>query len=132
LETLGERLLDDGKGSDVLESYVIEIISERKENFTFHDENDNYVDDNLMPDALDIAKKEAIAWAKEKLQSGRWEEGQEEVIECSQGPKDKDAEALVHKITKADGNTESIIQGGNGATIFVAVIVVCLQGRVSD
>ena len=37
------------------------------------------------------------------------------MIECSQGPKDKDAQALVHKITEADGNTESIIQGGNGA-----------------
>lgn len=115
LETLGESLLDDGEGSDVLESYVIEIVSERKENFTFHDENDNYADDNLMPDASDIAMKEAIAWAKEKFQSGRWEEGQEEVTECSQGPKDKDAQALVHKITEADGNTESIIQGGNGA-----------------
>jgi hypothetical protein len=61
LETLGESLLDDGEGSDVLESYVIEIVSERKENFTFHDENDNYADDNLMPDDLDIAMKEAIA-----------------------------------------------------------------------
>ena len=30
LETLGENLLDDGEGSDVLESYVIEIDSERK------------------------------------------------------------------------------------------------------
>jgi hypothetical protein len=54
------------------------------------------------------------------------------VTECSQGPKDKDARALVHKITEVDGNTESIIQGGNGATVFVVVIVVCLQGRVSD
>jgi hypothetical protein len=54
------------------------------------------------------------------------------VTECSQGPKDKYAQALVHKITEADGNTESIIQGGNGATVFFAVIVVCLQGWVSD
>jgi hypothetical protein len=54
------------------------------------------------------------------------------VTECSQGPNDKDAQALVHKITEADGNTESIIQGGNGATVFIVVIVVCLQGRVSD
>jgi hypothetical protein len=54
------------------------------------------------------------------------------VTECSQGPNDKDAQVLVHKITEDDGNTESIIQGGNGATVFIAVIVVCLQCRVSD
>jgi hypothetical protein len=91
LETLGESLLDDGEGSDFLESYVIEIVSERKENFTFHDENDNYANYNLMLDASVIAMQEAMAWEKEKFQSGRWEEGQEEVIEGSQGPKDKDA-----------------------------------------
>ena len=91
METLGEILLDDGEGSDFLESYVIEIVSERKENFTFHDENDNYANYNLMLDASVIAMQEAMAWAKKKFQSGRWEEGQEEVIECSQGPKDKDA-----------------------------------------
>lgn len=115
LETLGENLLDDGEGSDVLESYVIEIDSERKENFTFHDENENYADDNMMPDASDLAMKEAIAWANEKFQSGRWEEGQEEVTEGSQGPKEKDAQALVQNITEADGNIESTIQGCNGA-----------------
>jgi hypothetical protein len=61
LETLGEILLDDGEGSDFLESYVIEIVSERKENFTFHDENDNYANYNLMLDASDIAMQEAMS-----------------------------------------------------------------------
>lgn len=115
LETLGENLLDDGEGSDVHESYVIEIVSEIKKNLTFHDENANYADDNLMPDASDIAMKEAIAWAKEKFQSGRWEEGQEEVAECSQGPEGKDAPPLMHKSPEVDENTESIIQDGNDA-----------------
>ena len=61
METLGENLLDDGEGSDVLESYVIEIDSERKDNFTFHDENEDYTDDNMMLDASDIELKECIA-----------------------------------------------------------------------
>ena len=36
-------------------------------------------------------------------------------IEDGQRPKDKNAQVLVHKITEADGNTESIKQGGSGA-----------------
>ena len=105
METLGENLLDDGEGSDALESYVIESGSERKDNFTFNDENEDYADDNMMLDAPDITMKEAIAWENEKFQSRRWEEGQEEVTEGSQGPKEKYAQAVVQKITEADGNT---------------------------
>ena len=67
MENLRENLLDDGEGSDVLESYVVEIDSERKENFTFHDENEDYVDNNMMLNDLYIEMKESIAWEKEKL-----------------------------------------------------------------
>ena len=111
METLGENLLDYGEGYNVIEAHVIEIDSERKYNFTFHDENEDYADDNMMLDAPDITMKEAIAWENEKFQSVRWEEEKEEVTEGIQGAKEKDAQALVQKITEAGGNTESTIQG---------------------
>ena len=59
----------------------------------------------MMLDASDIAMKEAIVWENENFPSVRWEEEKEEVTEGSQGPKEKDSQALVQKITKADGNT---------------------------
>ena len=59
----------------------------------------------MMLDASYIAMKEAIIWENEKFQSVRWEEEKEEVTEGSQGPKEKDAQALVQKNTEADGNT---------------------------
>ena len=61
MKTLGENLLDYGEEYNVIESHVIEIDSERKENFTFHDENEDYADDNMMLDASDIELKEYIA-----------------------------------------------------------------------
>ena len=69
----------------------------------------------MMLDASDIAMKEAIVWENENFPSVRWEEEKEEVTEGSQGPKEKDAQALVQKITEAGRNTESTIQGCNGA-----------------
>eukprot|EP01018_Ginkgo_biloba_P031403 Gb_10267 [translate_table: standard] len=113
LEALGRSSLDDAEGSDFLGSYVIEIVSDRRDNSMFLNGNDNHVEESSMPDASAIAMKEAIDWVKEKCQLGSWKGGQEEVTTFVQGPMDKDAHVQVHKTLEADPGTERITQGSS-------------------